>query len=119
MTSNETRLTLAISNLTIYEGISFSVYQKPRFKKVFDLARTMPKLYQPPNRKLTSKDLLGIIHDQNMESNLSSILKESDIFLLVFLGDGATISRIPLLNILVSRKNIPVQYYTFLITRAT
>ena len=34
--------------------------------------------------------------------------KESDIFGLLFLGDGATISRVPLLKILVSRKNIPV-----------
>ena len=34
--------------------------------------------------------------------------KKSDIFGLLFLGDGATISRVPLLNILVSGKNLPV-----------
>ena len=34
--------------------------------------------------------------------------KEADIFELLFLGDGATISRFPLLNILASEKNIPV-----------
>ena len=43
-----------------------------------------------------------------MERNLSLIEKESDIFGLLFLGDGATIYRIPLLNILVSGKNLPV-----------
>ena len=43
-----------------------------------------------------------------MERNLSLIEKESDIFGLLFLGDGATISRVPLLNILVSGKNLPV-----------
>ena len=43
-----------------------------------------------------------------MERNLSLIEKESEIFGLLFLGDGATISRVPLLNILVSGKNIPV-----------
>ena len=51
--------------------------------------------------KLTSEDILNVIHDQNMEINLSSIKKESDIFGLLFIGDGATISKIPLLNILV------------------
>ena len=68
------------------------------------LARTVSKCYQPPNIKLMSKDLLGVIHDQNMERYLSLIRKESNIFGLLFLGDGATISRVPLLNILVSGK---------------
>ena len=36
------------------------------------------------------------------------IKKEADIFGLLFLGDGATISRCPLLNILCSTKNITV-----------
>ena len=36
------------------------------------------------------------------------IKKEAYIFGLLFLGGGATISRCPLLNILASDKNIPV-----------
>ena len=32
------------------------------------------------NNPKISKDLLDVIHDQNMESNLSLIEKESDIF---------------------------------------
>ena len=51
---------------------------------------------------------MDVIHDQNMERNLSLTEKESDIFGLLFLGDGATIFRVPLLNILVSGKNLPV-----------
>ena len=42
------------------------------------------------------------------KTNLSLIKKESDIFGLFSLGDGATISRVPLLNILVSGGNLPV-----------
>ena len=79
MTSNETRLTVAIADLIISEGLSFNLSQKPRFKKVLESARTVSKCYQPPNRKLTSKDILDAIHDQNMERNLSLIEKESDI----------------------------------------
>ena len=36
------------------------------------------------------------------------IKMEAEIFGLLFLGDGATISRFPLLNILAYAKNIPV-----------
>ena len=79
MTSNETRLTVAISDLVISEGLSFNLSHKPRFKKVLELARTVSKCCQTPNRKLISKDILDVIHDQNMERNLSLIEKESDI----------------------------------------
>ena len=75
---------------------------------MLELARNVSKCYQPPNRKLISKDILDVIHDQNMKSNLSLIEKESDIFGLLFIEDGATISRVPLLKILVSGKNHPV-----------
>ena len=51
---------------------------------------------------------MDVIHDQNTKRNLILIKKESDIFGLLFIGDGATIYRIPLLNILVSGKNLPV-----------
>ena len=64
--------------------------------------------YQPPNGNLVSKDFLDVINFQNMERNLSLIEKESDIFGLLFLGDGATISRMTLLNILVSGKSLPI-----------
>ena len=40
--------------------------------------------------------------------NLEMIKKEAKIFELLFLGDGATISRCPLLDILDYSKNIPV-----------
>ena len=104
MTSIETRLTVAIADLIISEGLTFKLFQKPRFKKVLELARTVSKCHQYPNRKLIYKDILDVIHDQNMERNLSLIEKESDISGLLFIGDGATISRVPLLNILVSGK---------------
>ena len=107
MTSNETRLTVAITNLILSEGLSFNLSQKSRFKKVLELARTVSKCYQPPNRKLTSKDILDVIHDQNMK-RIWVWLKKSLIFESLFLVDGATISRVPLLNILVSGGNLPV-----------
>ena len=108
ITSNETRLTIAIADIIITEGLSFNISQKPILKKVLELSRNVSKTCIPPNRKLISKEILDVIHEQNMKRNLAMIKKEADIFGLLFLGDGATISRCPLLNILDSAKNIPV-----------
>ena len=51
MTYNETRLIVEISDPIVYEGLSFSLSQKPRFNKFLDLERNLSKGYQPPNRK--------------------------------------------------------------------
>ena len=75
MTSNETLLTVAIADLIISESLSFNVYQKHRFKKVLNLARTVSKCYQRPNRNLIYKDILDVIHDQNIKRNLIFIKK--------------------------------------------
>ena len=108
VTPNKTRCTVEIADLIISEGLSLNIFQKPRFKKVLYLERTVSKYYQPLNRNLICEDLLDVIHDHNTEMNLSLIKKESGIFGLLFLGDGATVYRIPRLKILVSRKNLQV-----------
>ena len=105
MTSNETRLTVAITDTIISEGLSLNIYQKPKFMNVLDLTITVSKRYQPPNRKLISKDIFCVIYDQKMKRNLGLIKKGSDTFGLLFLGECATISRIPIFNILVSGGN--------------
>ena len=97
-----------MADLIISEGLLFNLDKKPRFKKLMDLSRNFSKTYIPPNRKRISKELLDIIDEQNMKRNLEMIKKEAEIFGLLFLGDGATISGFPLLNILASVKNIPV-----------
>ena len=75
ITYNEARLTVLIADIIIYEGLYFNLDQKPRFKKVLDLERTVSKCYQTPNRNLISKYLLDVINDQNMERNLILIKK--------------------------------------------
>ena len=85
MTSNDTRLNIAIADLIISEGITFNLAQEPRFKKVLELSRNVLKTYIPPNRNLVSKELLDVIHEQNMKRNLAMIKKEADIFGLLFL----------------------------------
>ena len=90
------------------EGLPFNLAQKSRFKKVLELSSYVSKTFIPPNRKLLSKELVDVIHERNMKRNLAMIKKEAEISRLLFLGDGATISRCILLNILAYAKNTPV-----------
>ena len=84
MTYNETRLTVAITDLIISEGISSNLSQKPRFKKVLNLAINVSKSYQPPNRNMISKYLLDVIHDHTMERSLSSVKKIRPFWIMIF-----------------------------------
>ena len=43
MSTDETNHTVAIEDLMFYERIYFNISQKPRFKKVLDLAITVSK----------------------------------------------------------------------------
>ena len=42
-----------------------------------------------------------------MERNIEELNKEADVFGLAFLGDGARVKQMPLLNVLASGKNLP------------
>ena len=49
------------SMISLFLKVYFNLSQKPKFKKMLDLERTVSKTYQHPNRKLLSKYLLDVI----------------------------------------------------------
>ena len=63
MTFNDNLLTVAIDVLIISEGITFNLARKSIFEKVLALARNIYKAYITPIKKLTSKELLDVIHE--------------------------------------------------------
>ena len=109
MPSHDNCLTVAIFDLIILEVLCFNIFQKPRLKKVLYQEINVSKGYNPPNRNIIAKYLLDFIHDQNMQRKLIMIITEAECLRLLFIGDSDTISRTPLLNILVLCKNIPVE----------
>ena len=115
ITSTNTYLAVTTADLIISKDLAFYLSPKTQFVKVLNLEKNVSKFYQPPNRKLISKDLLYVIHDQNKQRNLSMIKKEADIFRLLFSDGGATISRTPLLKILASGKHFLFLYYNLLV----
>ena len=75
ITSNNTRLTIAIADFIVSEGLPFSISQKPGCKKVLELSRNFSKTYMFPNLNIISKELLDVIHEQNMKRDLAMIKK--------------------------------------------
>ena len=73
--SNKTRLNVTVHDIIISEGMFFNIDRKPIFRKVLYLARNVFKSYIPLNTNLVPKELLDVIHEQNMKSNLTMLKK--------------------------------------------
>lgn len=101
------RLTMAIADFVHANGLSFSIVEKPRFEKMLSLARFVGGNYKLPSRKAVSGELLDLNYRKYLERNKEELMKEADVFGLSFMGDGATVKRMPLVNILCSGKNAP------------
>ena len=107
MTSNYTRLTVVISDIIISEGLSFNIHQKPMFKKVLYLEKMCQRLStSKQNYYIQGYHGCNSLSEHGKEIEFDK--KTSDVFELLFLDDGANISRIALLKIFVSGDNLPV-----------
>ena len=60
----ESRLTMAIADLCHTKALPFKLPEKPRFKKVFALAKGIRSTYVPPSRKAVSTELLNLNFQQ-------------------------------------------------------
>jgi hypothetical protein len=67
---------------------------------MLNYARMIGKDYKPPGRKDLGKSLLDINYRNIVEYNKEMLCRESDVFGLSWLSDGATIGRTPLINVL-------------------
>jgi len=106
--SSTSKLTMAIADLIHAEGLPFSLTEKPRFKNVLKLARCVTSSYKPPSRMAVNNELLTLNHEKYCQRNQEKLMLEAETYGLTFLGDGATIKKMPLVNILCSGKNSPV-----------
>ncbi|KAL3769143.1 hypothetical protein ACHAWU_001211 [Discostella pseudostelligera] len=98
--ANNAVLQMAIADLFHCENIPDSVVNSKRFRLVIQLARTVGKGFTYPNRQAIGKDLLDLNYKNVYESNVEALKKNAHIFGLAFLGDGATIKKMPLINVL-------------------
>ena len=106
--ANSATLELAIADLLHSEGLSFSLSESIRFRRVLTLARCVSGTFQPPGRNLVGGELLDINYEKCVSRTNERLAKEADTFGLAFIGDGATVKKMPLLNIIASSVTIPV-----------
>jgi hypothetical protein len=67
---------------------------------MINYARMVGGGYKPPSRNDIGGKLLDINFDNVIENNKQMLEREADIFGICWLSDGATISRMPLINVL-------------------
>jgi hypothetical protein len=93
---------MAIADFIHGCGLPFSVSSHPKFRKVISLARAVGQNYQVPPRRRIATDLLEINYDTYMKKNKEQLLNDINVFGLSFYGDGATVKKMPLINVLAS-----------------
>jgi hypothetical protein len=60
-----------------------------------------------PNRKTIGGELLDINYENTYNLNKAELIREARVFGFVWMGDGATIHKMPLLNILALNGTTP------------
>ena len=104
---SEGRLTMAIADLIHSCGLPFSLASHHKFQRILTYAKLAPKNYTPPNRNLVAGKLLDLNYEIYKSQTIEMLLKEADIYGISFFGDGATIKKSPLMNILASSIHEP------------
>ena len=98
----EKELDVAISDMIYSKGLPFNLTESHHFKRVLQLAKSVSSRYKLPTRKRISTDLLSATYNNRINEYKQSLQKEAEIFGLSFYGDGATVCKMPLMNIMAS-----------------
>ena len=101
------KMDTALAVLTHSLGLPLDLASDPLMVQVLNVARTLPESYSPPSRFRLSGELLNSVYEHNYKENLLSLTNQAQRFGLTIFGDGATIVKSPLVNILASGVNNP------------
>lgn len=106
---NNTKLSVAIADMIHSDGLPFSFAGSSRLAKVIRLSKLVDKDFKPPSRNVVAGSLLELSYKANWEENKEILLAEAEMFGISLLGDGATIGKMPLMNVLaMSGDNPPI-----------
>lgn len=104
----ESKLTMAIADLIHLCGLPFSLVSHHKFQRVLTHAKTVSKNYVPPGRNKVGGELLDLNYELYKTKMIDMLKKEADIYGITFFGDGATVKKAPMINILASSVHLPV-----------
>jgi hypothetical protein len=98
--SHNATLEFAIADFFHSENIPDKVSESTRFRRLIKVARLCGEEFVCPDRRKIGGELLDLNFETRYNANKEALLKEAKIFGLAFLGDGATVKRMALMNIL-------------------
>ena len=103
----EEKLSLTIAHYLAAHSLPFSHAEDPLFNRVLQKACATNHKYEPPKRHQVAGNLLDAHFASYQKNSMESLLADVDTCGLAIFGDGATIMKIPLMNILASSPNNP------------
>jgi len=95
-------LNTAIAHFLVPNSLPFSLAEDPLLKRMLVLSRNVNSTYEPPSRYEISGKYLTSIHDSYRREGIERLVGGGPSFGISIFGDGATIRRIPLINMLGS-----------------
>ena len=83
-------------------GLPYRLVEDPKFRKLIMAAKNIPSSYKWPNRQRVGGDLLKLQYETQQKKTDAKLLSEAQVYGISFFGDGATVRKMPLFNILAS-----------------
>jgi hypothetical protein len=91
---------MAIADFFYCENILDAVVELPKFKRLVKVCRFVGEDFAVPNCKKVGGELLDINYENTYCPNKAELIKEAKVFGFAWMGDGAAIHKMPLMNIL-------------------
>jgi hypothetical protein len=97
--SHDAIVEMAITDFFHCENIPDAVVESPRFKRLVKVCCLVGEDFVVPNCKRVGGELLDINCENIYSQNKAELMKEAQVFGFAWMGDGATIHKMPLMNI--------------------
>jgi hypothetical protein len=94
------KLEMAIADLWHSDNLPHRAVESPWFKLILKYAKLVDQTFKVKSCKIIGGPLLDFNYKNFMVLNKETIFKEADVFGLAWLSDGATVVRMPLINVL-------------------
>ena len=91
---------MAVVDFIHCDGLAFSIVESPRLMTLIKIARLVGNDFEPPSRRQVSDKLHANNYKSTHVDNDAMLMDDAETFGLAFLGDGATIKKLPLINVL-------------------
>jgi hypothetical protein len=98
--SHNAMVEMAIADFFHCKNIPDAIVESPRFKRLVMVCCLVGEDFVVPNRKKVGGELLDINYENTYSLNKADLIKEAKVFGFAWMGNGATIHKMPLMNIL-------------------